>query len=73
LDIGSNQFEFDNNEHVHRFIKKLCTYPKLGHLKIDDNPFWLPQEIEAKYPNVILEEKFMEGLQLEIFNEMDMG
>ena len=73
LDLGSNQFEFDNHEHIHRFVKKLCTYPKLGHLKVDDNPFWLPQQIEEKYPNVILEEKFMEGLQLEIFNGMDMG
>jgi hypothetical protein len=40
LSLSGNSIQFENNNGIFEMVKLLATYPKLGLLDIDDNPFW---------------------------------
>ena len=72
LDIGSNLIDFDNFNDFYNFLMKIKEWKNITHLIVEDNPFFLPENI-LKFPNINVIEEFINKLKsLEVFNGDNM-
>jgi len=72
LDLGSNLIDFDNFNDFYNFLMKIKEWKHITHLIVEDNPFFLPENI-LKFPNINIIEEFINKLKsLEVFNGDNM-
>ena len=72
LDIGGNQIDFEHAYEFDAFVDKLAEWKRLGHLIVEENPFFLPDKIMKFQPKNVIEEIIKKIRSLAVLNGDDM-